>query len=111
MKINILNWFYRTFLNPHGVDVQGYCPRQAWWVLDGKYYYFRARGSQWSLEISETDLGENIWSYCEKNYKEWPECGYLEEWECIKLVNKAMKVHSLNPDNQRLIVICKKEKK
>lgn len=111
MKDKFLNWFYNTFCNKYNIEIQGWCPRQAWWMIDGKYYYFRARGSQWSLEISKIEFGGNIWSYCEKDYAEWPECGSLANWECLKLINKALKIYSLNPENQRLITICRKKKK
>lgn len=111
MKDKILNCVYNLLFNKYSIEIQGWCPRQAWWMVDGNYYYFRARGTQWSLEISKTEMGDNFWSYCEKDYAEWPECGGLSDWECLKLINKALKIYAQNPENQRIITICRKKKK
>jgi hypothetical protein len=88
--------------------VGGWCPRQANGAIkvneDIYYYYFRARGSQWYIEFSTKDMGyaeddkkameffDNvIFKYGDRNYREWPECGYLSGRECIKLANKGIK--------------------
>lgn len=99
---NITNWFYRKFRNPYKIYVDGWCPRQAWGRIKNTdyYYYFRARGSQWSLEISTVDIDDEMQEFCffekkvwekrVKNFREWPECGYLEEKLCILLVTQAI---------------------
>lgn len=56
----------RPFLPDHdGVeidDIGGMCPVQAEGRVDGKAFYFRARGEKWSLSIAEADpIGHPEW--------------------------------------------------
>jgi len=103
----LLDYLVWKFNNPYKVNMpSGNCPIQSWGCLEKDilkpYYYFRARGSQWSLEISTKEMGDGYtdpgtdffdnktWEYREKNYQPWPECGYLSKRECIKLCTKAL---------------------
>lgn len=98
MKDKILDWIVFNFFNPYKIDPQGYCPTQAFGTLkDGNHYYFRARGSGWSLKVSKNtgfngdfDFDNEIFHFGDKNYKPWPECGGLSRRECIKLATKAL---------------------
>ncbi len=49
------------------IDIQtlgGSCPIQAEGFIDDQPFYFRARGSQWSMEIGgDVPLGTPQWSY------------------------------------------------
>lgn len=93
MVNKILNWFWRNFLNPYDIDVQGWCPRQAEGVFkvdkDVYFYYFRARGKAATIEISKTEDGPAIKKYVLGEYQ-WPDAGYLEERECIKLATRGI---------------------
>jgi len=83
--------FYRWFLNPHNIKVDGYCPRQATGNLkDGRWFYFRARGTNVSMEFRKDEFGPIISRVSFAKYAEWPQCGYLPEWECIKLANSLV---------------------
>jgi hypothetical protein len=99
MTHNVLNWFYRRFLNPYKVIIGGYCPRQAEGSIekDGKiyYYYFRARGEQWYLKVSIGFLDafsfqHEVFHTGDRRYCVWPEAGYLPEYKCIILATKAL---------------------
>lgn len=55
--------------------IGGNCPVQAEGIIDGKRFYFRARGEHWSLEIHPT---------ASVRYAKWPEgiapWEHEEEW-------------------------------
>lgn len=80
--------------NFYGVQFGGLCPVQAeGYTLDGKWYYFRARGTQVSLEIAETEqewvndryLYSQYWSYG-FTY----EAGYIPYEDALPLFNEGM---------------------
>lgn len=49
-------WEKKTNLNPYGVCPEGACPVQAeGFTKEGKWYYFRARGSRISFVICESE--------------------------------------------------------
>lgn len=92
----ILDRVVFKFFNPYNVNPGGNCPVQAEDQLkDKNWYYFRARGSQWYLKVSksekEFDFDKEIFHYGDRNYKEWPTCGWLTRRECIRLATKALK--------------------
>lgn len=47
------------------MELYGYCPVQGEGTIDGKSFYFRARGSHWSLGIGGEPVGEPEWYYDE----------------------------------------------
>ena len=63
-------WEKKTNFNPYGVWPEGACPVQAeGYTEDGKWYYFRARGSHIRFVICES----------EEDYSNWPDTKYLFE--------------------------------
>lgn len=93
MKDRFLDWFAWKFLNPYGVNMPGgNCPVQSEGVLTtGEFYYFRARGTAWSMDIA---IDEKSWldqiylyRYRDAKYATWPEAGWLPKRKCIKLAN------------------------
>jgi len=89
----ITSWWERvTGFNPYNVQPHGLCPVQAdGFTKDGKWYYFRSRGTTASIVICES----------EEAYTEWPdvefafdrqltygysfEAGYLPRADAIRL--------------------------
>jgi hypothetical protein len=59
--------------------LNGYCPVQAEGTIDGRRFYFRARGEHWSIEVHPTATGE---------FLDWPDYGhvwmYREPWGDMK---------------------------
>jgi hypothetical protein len=97
---SLLDEIAEKYFNPNKVFIGGWCPRQAEGLTkDGNHFYFRARGTQWYLKISkkenesdfEFDFDKEIFHYGNRDYKKWPDCGWLPKRECIKLANKAFK--------------------
>jgi len=78
---------------PVGI-LRGYVPVQGEGIIDGKPWYFRARGDSWSLSISENTGGSPIevrWGnesgwYYEDNWGEWPDAGYMSYEEAWKII-------------------------
>ena len=95
-----LNWWAFTFKNPYNLNYpSGQAPVQIEGNLStGEYYYFRARGSKWSVEIflNEGDYyrGNNsrVFIYSEK-YGETFEAGWLLKREAIKFATKAIDIY------------------
>ena len=67
----------------------GNCPVQAEGTIDGKEFYFRARGSHWALEIEPRKYPAVEWRYKE----EWGEgpydAGWMPEDVAREMINKA----------------------
>jgi len=88
------------------IDIEwlgGNCPVQAVGTVEGLDFYFRARGSNWSIEIgklpwmktlvtSETNLSENqdnvYFDYVE-SYGKWPDAGWIDENEALFLIRRG----------------------
>jgi hypothetical protein len=66
--------------------IGGNCPVQAEGTIDGALFYFRARGSSWSIEIGDTLPFH--WEYRE-DYGTWPDAGYMEEDEARAFITKG----------------------
>jgi hypothetical protein len=54
----------------------GNCPVQGEGTINGKKFYFRARGEHWSLGVGADPVGEPEW-YHEKPYGVWPDAGWM----------------------------------
>ena len=87
-KITLL-WERVTGFNPYNIQPSGLCPVQADGTLkDGNWYYFRARGTNVSLEIypSEEAFGNEPYIfYRELEYGHTYEAGYLLRKDAIRL--------------------------
>lgn len=73
--------------------IGGNCPVQAEGKIDGKLFYFRARGDSWALEIGGS--GSDIvaeWRH-EEHYGTWPEAGWMTEDEARAFINKAVDLY------------------
>lgn len=70
-------------------QIGGNCPVQAEGTIDGHSFYFRARGSRWSIEIGgDIDAGNPLWTYSE-SYGVWPDAGWMPEVEALAFIEKA----------------------
>jgi hypothetical protein len=80
--------------NPYNIKPGGNCPVQAEGLLPtGEWYYFRARGCHWSLEISNDEEAwardEFLFSICE----EWGEdfdAGWMPYETAVELATRAI---------------------
>ena len=93
-----LNWYVWKFQNPYKLNYpSGHAPVQIEGNLStGEYYYFRSRGSKWSLEIypEEEDFWcgrqKQLFNYSEK-YGETFEASWLLKREAIEFATLAIK--------------------
>jgi hypothetical protein len=74
--------------------IGGNCPVQAEGTIDGKPFYFRARGRGWSIGIGGNPIGHPRdmreadrpdW-YVECFYTSWPNAGWMTEDEARRLI-------------------------
>jgi len=64
----------------------GNCPVQAEGTIEGHPFYFRARGSHWSLEISPPPgISGALWEYG-RYYAPWPHAGWMTEDEALAFI-------------------------
>lgn len=72
-------------------DIGGNCPVQAEGTIDGKPFYFRARGSHWSLSIGGEDVvGEPEWRH-EEPYGDGPfDAGWMDVDEARAFIAKGV---------------------
>lgn len=71
----------------------GNCPVQAEGHVDGKPFYFRARGDHWALNIGGADVVLNPdWRH-EEDYGEWPQAGWMTEDEARAFIAKAVALY------------------
>lgn len=67
----------------------GNCPVQAEGTVNGKPFYFRARGEHWSMRIGGADvIGDPEWRH-EQEYGPWPEAGWMEWSEAEAFLRAA----------------------
>lgn len=71
-------------------NIGGFCPVQAEGSIDGKPFYFRARGSHWSLSIGGEDVVVKPEWYHEEGYGEGPfDAGWMELDEARSFIRKG----------------------
>ena len=71
----------------------GNCPVQAEGTIDGKPFYFRARGDNWSLGIGGDPVGTPEWEHAQW-FGAWPDAGWMSEEEAMQLLRfAAQKFH------------------
>jgi hypothetical protein len=72
--------------------IGGNCPVQAEGTIDGWPFYFRARGTRWSFEVSEPGFeacGEAVWDHVE-SYGDGPyAAGWMDEDEARAFIEQA----------------------
>ncbi|MVA56294.1 hypothetical protein [Agrobacterium vitis] len=69
--------------------VAGQAPVQSYGLIDGKDYYFRARGSAWSLSVGGADVVANPEWYYEEPYGVWPNAGFITDDQSYEFIAKA----------------------
>lgn len=83
-----------------GIEIEwigGNCPVQSKGTVDGKPFYFRARGDSWSMSIGGEDVvAEPEWYY-EEDFGSWPEAGWMSEEEARTFIDKAVGVYRSTP--------------
>lgn len=67
----------------------GAAPVQSSGVIDGKDYYFRARGDAWSFSVGGVDLIQSPTWYYEEAYGVWPDAGRMPAEEAYQFIEKA----------------------
>lgn len=71
----------------------GNCPVQSEGLIDGKPYYFRARGDGWSIGIGGDPVAAPEWSH-EEDYGEWPSAGWMPQWEALSFIASAVRIYA-----------------
>lgn len=67
----------------------GNCPVQAEGTINGKPFYFRARGEIWSLGIGGADpCGKPEWEHLEW-FGEWPDAGWMTTEEATDFLKPS----------------------
>jgi hypothetical protein len=69
--------------------IGGNCPVQSEGTVDGKPYYFRARGEHWSMGIGGDPVGEPEWYWREKYSDDDFVAGWMTEEEAVHFINQA----------------------
>ncbi|MDO3432152.1 hypothetical protein QWJ46_05600 [Rhizobium sp. CBN3] len=72
----------------------GNVPIQGEGTIDGKPFYFRARGAQWSLEIDYVEEADRppMWWHVEE-WGEWPDAGYMPADVALEMIDKAVALY------------------
>lgn len=65
--------------------VAGECPVQAEGHINGKPFYFRARGDRWSIGIGGEPVSAPEWEWTEM-WGLWPSAGYMSNAEATALI-------------------------
>ena len=69
--------------------LSGNCPVQGEGTVNGVKFYFRARGSRWSMGIGGDDLyGDADWYY-EEDFGNWPDAGWMTEKQAREFISEA----------------------
>lgn len=70
--------------------IGGNCPVQAEGTVDGKPFYFRARGQRWRLGIGGKVVSDPDWGYGEYYGDEQFAAGWMSEEEARGFIAKAV---------------------
>jgi hypothetical protein len=73
-------------------ELTGFCPVQAEGEIDGQYFYFRARGSFWHIELGGNSIGTKGPRWWHEEY--WPgktdvDAGYLSDQDAVSCILKS----------------------
>jgi len=87
-------------------EIGGMCPVQGEGTVDGKEFYFRSRGSSWSMSIGGSNVvAKPEWHYSEE-YGAWPDAGYISEDEARSFVLKAVGLYRAEGLDLNMIGSC-----
>ncbi|MGV3651064.1 MAG: hypothetical protein ACO1OK_06530 [Devosia sp.] len=67
----------------------GEAPVQSEGWVDGKAFYFRARGNSWQMRIGATNSVNAPEWYFEESWGEWPDAGRMNTDQACALIEKA----------------------
>lgn len=70
-------------------SIGGNCPVQAEGTVDGKEFYFRARGNRWSIGIGGDVVLKPEWMYWEWYGERDFDAGWMTEDEAMGFIEKA----------------------
>ena len=73
-------------------QIGGNCPVQARGSVDGRRFYFRARGDTWSFGTgSDDDQAVEAPDFLlERDYGSWPEAGWMHRHEAVGFIVEAV---------------------
>jgi hypothetical protein len=78
-------------------NIGGLCPVQGEGTVDGKPWYFRARGDRWSMYVAEregadpVDVGfEEAGWMAMGDYGTWPEAGYMPDEDAWRFIGQVI---------------------
>lgn len=96
--------------DPVITSLGGNCPVQADGTIDGVPFYFRARGSRWSLSVGEHPVGDPDWFY-EEQYDGGDDfaAGWMTEAEALAFIEKGTKLYIKERNNMETDEIVVKE--
>lgn len=69
--------------------ISGICPVQAEGTIDGKPFYFRARGQRWSIEIETVSPDHPSFVYSEPWGDDAFAAGWMDEDEARRLIARG----------------------
>ena len=79
-------------------QIEGNCPVQVIGSINGYYFYFRARGEHWRIEIGEgaREPGVPLWEYSEM-YKEGETnaAGWMTSEEAKRFITKGAEMFNM----------------
>lgn len=83
--------------------IGGNCPVQAEGTINGKPFYFRARGNHWSLDIGSGEDGKHplettVWDYVEPYGDEPYVAGWMSEDEARGFIDKAAALYEADSE-------------
>lgn len=75
-------------------SIGGNCPVQAEGEVDGKPFYFRARGDEWSMGIGGDPVSDPDWE-CFESYGDGPyDAGWMPQHEALGFIAKAVGMYA-----------------
>lgn len=69
--------------------IGGNCPVQAEGTINGKEFYFRARGQRWRIGIGGDVVGDPDWSYSEPYGESQYDAGWMDERVALEMIKLA----------------------
>ena len=72
----------------------GNCPVQAEGTIDGKPFYFRARGKHWSLGIGADPVGCPEWSIRRRYSWRQYMAGWMPRYTALACIAKAVRLYA-----------------
>lgn len=72
------------------IGIFGMVPVQAHGLIDGHFFYFRARGEEWRIEIGGSDDGEQLPIFWHSEaWGTWPDAGYMSQDQAFELIKQG----------------------